>query len=269
MLTVNPAAKPEAAAAAADHEVVLLEARLSPRWRTWRFWMCSASCLHLCPLLSPLYLLCGASCRQEEAASFRMTLTAHAINFQQMLYTCGCCCSSVTTKSIPLDKVQDVMLKGDCCGDCCGCSEGNLKPYQLHIQTAGQSGENSAAELSAYCACICARDLPPPHTLFLLFPLTLFALSPPCPSLNSLLALPTSAAAAPRAGVEDAEGFRKAVMGAKRALTVGAAGAGTTMAGADKGGSEGAAQVQMLRVLERIEAAIAEGVTTLRSPQRA
>ncbi len=66
------------------------------------------------------------------------------------------------------------------------------------------------------------------------------------------------------------EGFRRAVMGAKRALTVGAgAGAGAASAGADKGGGDGAAQVQMLRVLERIEAAIAEGVTTLRAPQRA
>ena len=176
MQTVNPAAAKVAVAADPATEIVLLEARLSPRWRTWRFWTCSASCLHLFPVLSPLYLLCGASCRQEEADSFRLTLTAHSIDFQQMLFTCGCCCKSVTTKSIPLDKVQDVMLKGDCCGDCCGCSEGGLKPYQLHIQTAGSSGgENSAAELSVYCACAgvrgslprAARSLTPhslPHT---------------------------------------------------------------------------------------------------------
>lgn len=67
------------------------------------------------------------------------------------------------------------------------------------------------------------------------------------------------------------EGFRKAVMGAKRALCAGAAPAASASAGADKGsaGGDGATQAQMLRVLERIEAAIAEGVTTLRAPQRA
>ncbi len=71
------------------------------------------------------------------------------------------------------------------------------------------------------------------------------------------------------------EGFRKAVMGAKRALCAGSAPAASASAGADKGsagggGSDGGAtQAQMLRVLERIEAAIAEGVTTLRAPQRA
>ncbi len=70
------------------------------------------------------------------------------------------------------------------------------------------------------------------------------------------------------------EGFRKAVMGAKRALCAGGAPAASASAGADKGsaggGSDGGAtQAQMLRVLERIEAAIAEGVTTLRAPQRA
>ena len=51
--------------------------------------------------------------------------------------------------------------------------------------------------------------------------------------------------------------------------------AASASAGADKGsavgggGDGGATQAQMLRVLERIEAAIAEGVTTLRAPQRA
>ena len=159
----------------ASTDVILLEARLSSsRWRTWRFWTCAASCAQLCPVLGTMYLLCGGSCREQEAASFRLTLTEHSLNFQQMLYACGCCCRSVTTKSIPLDKVQDVMLKGDCCGDCCGCSEGNLKPYQLHIQTAGASGENSAAELSVYCERAAAaaaaasrctlRALTPPHT---------------------------------------------------------------------------------------------------------
>ena len=152
----NPAAKISAEMSAADSsaDLVLLDAKLSPRWLTWRFWTCAASCLHLCPILGPLYLLCGRSCREEEASSFRLTLTNHALQFQQMQYSCGCCCRSIATKSIPLDKIQDVMLKGDCCGDCCGCSEGNLKPYQLHIQTAGSAGgENSAAELSVYCAC--------------------------------------------------------------------------------------------------------------------
>lgn len=132
-------------------EVILLRSHLNaPRWMTWRFWTCSGKCMHLCPILSPLYLCFGATCRLEEAQSFRMWLTPHAIHFEQMTYTCGCCCKETVTKNIPLDKIQDVMVQADCCGDCCQCSGGNQRPYQLHIQTAGLSGP-AGAELSVYC----------------------------------------------------------------------------------------------------------------------
>ena len=66
-----------------------------------------------------------------------------------MQYACGCCCQTTITKSVPLDKIQDVNIISDCCGDCCGCSEGPNQPYKMYVQTAGQS--NPVAELSTFC----------------------------------------------------------------------------------------------------------------------
>lgn len=149
METVNPAKG--GLHPSGPEEVVIFQAKLNVnKWMLWRFWTCSGACAQLCPILSPMYLLCGVSCRREEANSFKLSLTPHTINFTQMTYGCGCCCKSTVVKSIPLDKVQDVMLIGDCCGDVCGCSDGNNRPYQLQIQTAGASGA-AAAELTAYC----------------------------------------------------------------------------------------------------------------------
>ena len=47
--TLNPAATKHV-----GEEVVVYTATLSERWQTWRFWTCSAKCMHLCPILSPL-----------------------------------------------------------------------------------------------------------------------------------------------------------------------------------------------------------------------
>jgi len=131
-----------------------------------------------------------------------------------MSYGCGVCCKETTTKNIPLDKIQDVMVQADCCGDCCGCSGGDQKPYQLHIQTAGLSGP-AGAELSVYC-------------------------------------------------LDDINGFRQAVLNAKRALN--SVGPAPAFAGAGKvealGGAENS--LMILRALERIEAAIQVGVASLK-----
>ena len=102
-----------------DAEPVILRATLTDRWTWYRFCSCSAAFAHLWPLLTPIYFCCGYASRREEAASFGLVLTATAIHFSQKLYSCGCCCQSTTHKTIPLDKIQDVMIVSDCCGDCC------------------------------------------------------------------------------------------------------------------------------------------------------
>jgi hypothetical protein len=81
------------------------------RWKTFRCCTCAASVAGagagLGGLLFSLpYWLCGESCRQEEAASFSLSLTATTLHYKQKFYGCGCCCQSTITKSIPLDKIQ-------------------------------------------------------------------------------------------------------------------------------------------------------------------
>ncbi len=102
------------------------------------------------PLKTPSLLCCGSH-RREEAATFSLWVTPTAIHFSQMQYACGFCCAETVTKNIPLDKIQDVELRANCCGDCCGCSEGKMRPYELHVQTAGAAGPDNRAELSVYC----------------------------------------------------------------------------------------------------------------------
>lgn len=51
-----------------------------------------------------------------EAASFSLYLTPTALHYKMKQYACGCCCQNTTTKSIPLDKIQDIELISDCCG---------------------------------------------------------------------------------------------------------------------------------------------------------
>lgn len=67
------------------------------------------------------------------------------------MFQCGCCCQATTTKSIPLDKVQDIELVSDCCGDTCGWVPAAGRPYKLHVQTAGLSGPEGGAELTVVC----------------------------------------------------------------------------------------------------------------------
>ena len=43
-----------AAAKYVGEETIIYTAKLSERWKTWRFWTCSAKCAHLFPILSPL-----------------------------------------------------------------------------------------------------------------------------------------------------------------------------------------------------------------------
>lgn len=56
-----------------------------------------------------------------------------------------------------LDKIQDLQLVSDCCGDACGWSEGPARPWQLHIQTAGNSG-GAGAPGSAELTVVCIKD---------------------------------------------------------------------------------------------------------------
>lgn len=141
-----------------------------------------------------------------------------------MNYACGCCCQTTITKSVPLDKIQDVNIISDCCGDCCGCSEGPNQPYKMYVQTAGQC--NPVAELSIFC-------------------------------------------------IENVAEFRAKVLAAKRALgsNPSAAGAGKEGGVGEGGGVGGGAGLPgdpavLLRVLERIEAAINNGVNELKAQRK-
>jgi hypothetical protein len=142
---------------AVDGEPVLLRAHLNARWDTYRCCSClstSASFIGVFPL-APLcaipYWLCGGSCRRAEAASFQLAITGTAIHFEQKLYSCcNVCCHTTVKKTIPLDKVIDVVLVADWWGDHCGCAERQGAPWQLHIQTAAD-GAGGGAELSLFC----------------------------------------------------------------------------------------------------------------------
>lgn len=207
-----------------DGEPIIMRAQLSERrWRWWRFCTCSAAFAQLYPILTPIYFCAGYSARKEEAESFSLTLTPHAIHYTQKLYACACCCQNTTTKTIPLDKVQDVMIVSDCCGDCCGYAEAGGAPYQLHVQTAGQG--TPTPELSVFC-------------------------------------------------LSNMTEFRAAVLAAKRQLTEAAGGGAAAAdggAGADKGtknpafGAAAGGNEMVVRVLERIEAALNEGLRDMRA----
>jgi hypothetical protein len=130
--------------------------------------------------------------------------------------------------------VQDVMIVSDCCGDCCGYVKTPGTPWQLHVQTAGRG--TPEAELTVFC-------------------------------------------------VENIQEFRAAVLQAKRTLAAAAPAGAPAAAGADKvlanpaylagsGGGGGAApaaadQAMVVRVLERIEAALSEGVAEARAARAA
>jgi hypothetical protein len=131
-------------------EAVIASAHLSEKWLQYRMCTCMWAAAHISLLWAPIYALFGGSCRREERNSFKLVLTPTALHFQQMSYGCGICCEATVTKTIPLDKIQDVNLVADCCGDCCGCSEGPRVAYKMAVQTAGLSGV-ADAELSIAC----------------------------------------------------------------------------------------------------------------------
>jgi hypothetical protein len=141
-----------------DGEPVLFAAVLSERWKRMRMCSCTAAFCCAPPLLglltAPLYMALGSKARQEEKESWHLLLTPTALHFRQKIYGCGCCCQSTKIKAVPLDKIQDILLVSDCCGDCCGFSEGEGKPYLMHVQTAGFSGSPEGAgtaELTVAC----------------------------------------------------------------------------------------------------------------------
>jgi hypothetical protein len=149
---VVPAALP--AVELVDGEPVLFRATLSPRWKSWR---CTTVTLATLPggamffLCGVWYCLFGGSCREAELKSHDLVLTPTALHLKQSMFECGCCCRTTTKKTVPLEKITDVAIVADCCGDCCGWAEASGRPYQLHIQTAGNSGAEGRPEMSIYC----------------------------------------------------------------------------------------------------------------------
>lgn len=133
-------------------EQIVLRATLRPdKWKCYRCLTCSCRCAGSIygALAVPFYWLCGGTCRQKEFDSIELVLTNQNIHFRQMLYDCGCCCQKSEVKIIPLEKIQDVALVGDCCGDCCNIVDSPGDVYQIHVQTAAMGG--MIPELSAFC----------------------------------------------------------------------------------------------------------------------
>jgi hypothetical protein len=133
-------------------ENIILRAILKKKeWKRFRCCQCSckiASSIYGAPC-SLLYALFGGSCREKEANSFEMILTNQNLHFKQMLYQCGCCCQVGTTKTIPLDRIQDIQLISDYIGNCCKLVNGPDEVYQFHVQTAAMG--IPIPEVSAYC----------------------------------------------------------------------------------------------------------------------
>ncbi|KAA0159503.1 hypothetical protein FNF28_05860 [Cafeteria roenbergensis] len=98
-----------------DGEPVLLAAELSSKWRFYRNCTCSVASMvpmmfgiPACLLFVPIYSLCCGKARTEEAESWQLVLTPSTLHFKCKLYACGCCCQTTESKSIPLDKIQDL-----------------------------------------------------------------------------------------------------------------------------------------------------------------
>lgn len=144
---------------------MLLAAELSSKWRAYRNCTCSLASMApmmfgvpACLVFAPIYSLCCGKARAEEAESWQLVLTPTTLHFKRKLYACGCCCQSTESKSIPLDKIQDLALVSDCCGDCCGFSDGEGVPWQMRVQTAGSSGGDGNAQ-SAELVAFCVKDV--------------------------------------------------------------------------------------------------------------
>jgi hypothetical protein len=133
-------------------EQIILQANLrKDKWKTYRYATCC--CRYVSTIYGApcgiLYWLLGDSCRQEEADSFELVLTNQNLHFRQKLYQCGCCWQASGTKTIPLDRIQDIALVSDAVGDCFRVVDTPGEVYQLHVQTAASS--SVIAELSVYC----------------------------------------------------------------------------------------------------------------------
>ncbi len=135
---------------APNEETVFTVHLKKSRWKNWRCIQFTGGCVGSI-LLSPLaclYAFLGCSCRTREADSFEMVLTNRNIHFTQKIYQCGICCQNTQNKTIPLDKIQDILLVSNCCGDTCGFVDKAGDIYQVHIQTAGMG---PMPELSVFC----------------------------------------------------------------------------------------------------------------------
>lgn len=144
-----------------DGEPIIYRAKLDERFLTFRAWegCCFGTWIGcaftMLPFFGLPYMCCGQAYREAEASTFSLVITPSAIQFRMKKYDCAWCCQTTTSKSIPLDKVQDVMLVSNCVGDTCGFAEPG-KVYQVHVQTAGSSSPGdgrggSTAELIVFC----------------------------------------------------------------------------------------------------------------------
>jgi hypothetical protein len=134
-------------------ETILLRANLKKeKWMKYRCVTCSLKCIatiYIAPICVPAYAFFAGSCRKEEADSFELILTNQNIHFRQMIYQYGFCCQTSGTKTIPLEKIQDIALISDWIGDSCGVVDKAGETYQLHVQTAAMGGV--IPELCVYC----------------------------------------------------------------------------------------------------------------------
>jgi hypothetical protein len=121
-------------------EQIIIRANLRrDKWKKWRCATCSLRCIStvwLAPICVPAYGLFGGSCREEEANSFELVLTNQNIYFRQKFFNCGFCCQETQSKTIPLDRIQDINIISDWIGDCCGVVDTPGEEYQVQVQTA-------------------------------------------------------------------------------------------------------------------------------------
>lgn len=223
-----------------DGEPVILRAALDREH--WMCWRC-CNCIAMDPVMwftglpigAALYGLFGRSCREAEADSFSLVLTTHGLHFTQKLYQCGFCCQQTTTKNVPLDKIQDVVLVADCCADTCGYAMTKGKPWQLQIQTAGMGVQVPEVVI------VCIKDLEGFRAEVLAAKRRIITGS-----------------------VLGATGAPKAAIGAAGASDVVHNPLSASQAPASIGGS-GADAAAVVAVLERIERALNEGLAQYRS----
>lgn len=225
-----------------DGERVLFSAELDPTWLQFRACTCGSMGFAVggqgAPVVGPvwalIYALAGLPSREEEMESFSLHLTATSLVFKQKIYQGGMCCAVTKQKSIPLDKITDVVLQSDCCGDCCGYSTGTGVPYKMVIMTAGSPGADGGGT-GAGCSNVSGSNT----TIFCIKDLEDFA---------SRIRVARRALVAHGMGVIDPSGSAGAHGAAKVAIPV----APTVASASPFAGSEA--------VLERMEALMREAI---------